>query len=108
MIIVTNTNKISKDQGHKLIKRFDKEGKVELMEGFLGLEVLFTTNLPDYDEVTISTRWESKAAFDAWMKSDAFKEAHSHPGGQPEYVISNKVSFYDVKVVRKPVVQAEA
>ncbi|WP_313234936.1 heme oxygenase [Sporosarcina ureae] len=104
MIIVTNTNKIIKDRGHELVTRFDKVGKVEQMEGFLGLEVLFTDNLPDFDEVTISTRWESKEAFEAWTKSDAFKEAHSHRDGQPGYVISNKVSFYDVRVVRDPVV----
>lgn len=104
MIIVTNTNKIKKDRGYELINRFDKEGKVEHMDGFLGLEVLLTGNLPDYDEVTISTRWNSKEAFDNWTKSHAFKEAHSHSGEQPDYMISNKISFYDVKVVREPIV----
>lgn len=104
MIIVTNTSKIMKDEGHKLITRFDKVGKIETMEGFLGLEVLFTENILEYDEVTISTRWESKEAFENWTKSDAFKEAHSHQGGRPEYIISNKISFYDVQIVRNPVV----
>lgn len=104
MYIVTNTNKIIKDRGHELITRFDKEGKVEQMEGFLGMEVLFTDNLSDHDEVTISTRWESREAFEAWMKSDAFKEAHSDRNERPGSVISNKVSFYDVKLVREPVV----
>lgn len=107
MIIVTNTSKITKDNGYKLINRFDKVGKVEEMEGFLGLEVLLTDNTSDYDEVTISTRWESNEAFKAWTKSDAFKEAHSRDrGGQPEYIISNKISFYNVKIVRNPVVPA--
>lgn len=106
MIIVTNTSKITKDNGFKLIDRFDKVGKVEEMEGFLGLEVLLTDNVPDYDEVTISTRWDSKEAFKAWTKSDAFKEAHSRDGGQPEYILSNKITFYDVKIVRNPVVPA--
>ena len=107
MIIVTNTSKITKDNGYKLIDRFDKVGKVEEMEGFLGLEVLLTDNTSDYDEVTISTRWESNEAFKTWTKSDAFKEAHSRDhGGQPEYIISNKISFYDVKIVRNPVVPA--
>ncbi len=30
------------------------------MPGFLGLEVLLTQNTVDYDEVTISTRWNAK------------------------------------------------
>ena len=63
MIIVTNTTKITKGNGHKLIERFNKVGKVETMSGFLGLEVLLTQNTVDYDEVTISTRLECKRRF---------------------------------------------
>lgn len=105
MIIVTNTSKLTKDNGYKLIDRFDRVGKVEAMEGFLGLEVLFTENKPDYDEVTISTRWDTKKAFEDWTKSDAFKEAHSHRGGQPDYILSNKISFYNVKITRNPLIE---
>lgn len=105
MIIVTNTSKITKDNGERLINRFDKIGKVEEFAGFLGLEVLLTNNLSDYDEVTVSTRWESKQAFDAWTKSDAFRESHSKDrGGRPEYIISNKIDFYDVKIIRNPII----
>jgi len=81
LIIVTNTSKITKDHGHKLIDRFDKVGKVDTMEGFLGLEVLLTESTFDHDEVTVSTRWDSKEAFDAWTMSDALKQAHSRDGG---------------------------
>lgn len=106
MIIVTNTAKITKGNGYKLIERFDKNGKVEAMEGFLGLEVLFTENLKEHDEVTISTRWESKDAFKHWTQSEAFRESHSHGGGRPEYILENKTTFYEVKVVRQPAVIA--
>lgn len=34
MIIVTNTAKITKGNGHKLIDRFNKVGQVETMPGF--------------------------------------------------------------------------
>ena len=50
------------------------------MPGFLGLEVLLTQNTVDYDEVTISTRWNAKEDFQGWTKSSAFKDAHSHQG----------------------------
>ncbi|MCM3112707.1 heme oxygenase [Lederbergia lenta] len=101
MIIVTNTSKITKGNGEKLIERFNKVGKVEFMDGFLGLEVMFTKNLRDYDEVSVVTRWETEAAFKNWTKSDAFRESHSKRE-VPEYIIENKISFYDVKVVRDP------
>ncbi|GFZ75934.1 hypothetical protein GCM10008018_21590 [Paenibacillus marchantiophytorum] len=105
MIIVTNTSHITKGEAHKLIERFDKIGKVEYMEGFLGLEVHLTENIKEYDEVSVVTRWRSKEDFNAWTKSEAFRESHAH-GGTPSYIISNKISFYDVKIVRQPL-QAE-
>jgi heme oxygenase (staphylobilin-producing) len=102
MIIVNNTSKIKKGNAHKLIERFDKVGKVETMKGFLGLEVLLSENMPDYDEVVVSTRWETKEDFESWKKSDAFKESHAHKK-IPDYIISNKISFHEVKIVRQPI-----
>lgn len=101
MVIVTNVSQITKGSGDKLIERFNKVGKVEGMEGFLGLEVMLTENTKEYDEVTVSTRWESKEAFQAWTKSEAFRESHSHRE-KPEYIIANKINFYEVKVFRQP------
>lgn len=103
MIIVTNTSHITKGNAHKLIERFDKVGKVEYMDGFLGLEVMITENTPEYDEVTVSTRWNKKEDFQTWTKSEAFRESHAHRQ-MPDYIISNKISFYEVKIVREPVI----
>lgn len=104
MYIVTNTTQIKKDEGYKLIDRFNKTGKVEMMEGFLGLEVLSTKKLEECDEVSIVTRWDSEASFLHWTKSDAFKEAHQHKGGKPEYILSNKISYYEVEITRNPII----
>jgi len=101
MVIVTNVSQIKKGSGHKLIERFDKVGKVETMPGFLGLEVMLTENTDEYDEVTVSTRWENKEAFQAWTRSEAFREAHSHRE-KPDYILANKINFYEVKIVRRP------
>ncbi|MFF2484001.1 heme oxygenase [Paenibacillus sp. NPDC058071] len=107
MVIVTNVSQITKGDGMKLIERFDKVGQVEGMKGFLGLEVMLTENVKEYDEVTVSTRWETKEDFQAWTRSDAFRESHSHRE-KPEYIISNKIAFYDVKIVRHPLPQEES
>ena len=37
----------------------------------------------------------------------AFKDAHSHQGGMPEYILDNKIAYYDVKVVRMPMYAAQ-
>ncbi|NQX59826.1 heme oxygenase [Paenibacillus qinlingensis] len=102
MIIVTNTSQITKGEAHKLIERFDKVGKVEYMAGFLGLEVHLTENLKEYDEVSVVTRWRSKEDFTGWTTSDAFRESHSHRE-KPDYILSNKISFHEVKIVRQPI-----
>jgi heme oxygenase (staphylobilin-producing) len=101
MVIVTNVSQITKGNGEKLIERFNKVGKVEGMEGFLGLEVLLTENTKEYDEVSVVTRWANKESFQGWTRSEAFRESHSHRE-KPDYIISNKIVFYDVKVVRQP------
>ncbi len=103
MVIVTNVSQITKGNGEKLIERFNKVGKVEAMEGFLGLEVLLTENTKEYDEVSVVTRWECKESFKAWTRSDAFRESHSQRE-KPDYIVSNQILFYDVKVIRKPLV----
>jgi len=107
MIIVTNTSQITKGEAHKLIERFDKVGKVEYMDGFLGLEVHLTENTKEYDEVSVVTRWNSRDDFAAWTKSEAFRESHAHRS-TPEYIISNKISFYEVKIVRHPIATGDA
>ncbi|MBB6634938.1 heme oxygenase [Cohnella thailandensis] len=107
MVIVTNVSQITKGSGMLLIERFNKAGKVEGMKGFLGLEVMLTENTKEYDEVTVSTRWETKEDFQAWTKSEAFRESHAHRQ-TPEYILSNKIVFYDVKVVRQPLEQVES
>lgn len=103
MYIVTNTTTIKKDEGYKLINRFNKIGKVETMDGFLGLEVLSTQKLKEFDEVSIVTRWDSEGSFKNWTKSAAFKEAHRHKDGKPEYIISNEISYYKVALTRNPI-----
>lgn len=106
MYIVTNKTQIKKGEGHRLVKRFDKIGKVEEMPGFEGLEVLVTEKLEDFDEVSIVTRWDSEASFKNWMKSKAFKDAHAHKGGRPDYIITNEIVYQNVLIVRNPVTLA--
>ncbi len=101
MIIVTNTSQITKGSAHLLVERFDKIGKVDYMDGFLGLEVLLNDSNKEYDEVTISTRWETKDHFHGWTRSDAFRESHAHRN-IPDYILDNKITFYEVKIVRQP------
>jgi len=64
----------------------DRKRLVDGMPGFVAFDLL----RPDGDGVFISlTRWASKADFEAWTRSDAFKQGHGrrHEGmftGHPQ------------------------
>ncbi|MDQ0207742.1 heme oxygenase [Alkalicoccobacillus murimartini] len=107
MIIVANKTIIKKGEGHKLVDRFNKVGKIENARGFLGLEVLVNSKPKENDEVTISTRWEEKEHFHAWTASDSFREAHSGKNARPDYILGNEIEFYNVEIVRMPIAQAQ-
>ncbi|MBS4162485.1 heme oxygenase, partial [Klebsiella pneumoniae] len=55
----------------------------------------------DYDEVIITTRWNRKEDFTNWTKSQAFRDAHSHGKEKPDFIIKNKIAYYDVLVTRQ-------
>src|SRR5690625_5821379 len=104
MYIVTNITKINKGEGYKLVNRFDKVGKIESMDGFLGLEVLMTEKIDDHDEVSIVTRWDSEAAFYNLTKTDAFKESLRHKDGKFENIFSNKISYNYLNINRLSII----
>ncbi|MGE6630505.1 heme oxygenase [Bacillus sp. NPDC077027] len=107
MIIVNNQVRVEKGSADKLVQRFNKQGQVEFMEGFLGMEVWVTQQTTDYDEVTIHTRWNRKEDFVNWTKSQAFGEAHSHGKAKPDGLLKNKITYYEVQVTR-PALQKKA
>lgn len=57
-----------------------RAGKVDLQPGFQGLEVW---REEEGKEVLVSTRWESKEQFLAWVNGPAFQEAHRRAQGGP-------------------------
>ena len=88
MIVVMNRFKVSPGREADFEEAFKGRAKlIDTMEGFVGLDMLRPAG---EGGVFISmARWRSKADFEAWTTSDAFKQAHSrrHPGmfeGHPQ------------------------
>ncbi|UVI29845.1 antibiotic biosynthesis monooxygenase [Paenibacillus spongiae] len=81
MIIVMNTIKVKKGHGEEVAMRFQRSKGVDQQPGFVRMEVLFTEGLEEYDELKVSTTWENKAAFEGWVNSDNFKQAHASRSG---------------------------
>lgn len=76
MIVVANRIPIAKGYEKEFEKRFEQRLRsVDQMPGFIRIEILRPLLGDNY---IIMTFWESRAAFEAWMKSEAFKRAHAH------------------------------
>ena len=84
MIIVTNRIKLKPGFAERMAPGFTKPGPLQTSDGFVKVEVAITQNLTDYDELNVNMYWETMEAFEAWRKSDAFKQAHKGPQGGGE------------------------
>jgi heme oxygenase (staphylobilin-producing) len=82
MIVATNTIRIKSGYADQVAERFKNPQGVKHAPGFVKMELLKTA-LDDHDELKVCTTWESREAFEGWVNSDAFKQAHAHarPGG---------------------------
>ena len=77
MFVVTNRITVKKGFAEKMAPRFTKGGKIEALQGFHKIEVWKVTRDHENEDMYVNTWWETEKDFEAWTKSDAFKEASS-------------------------------
>ena len=78
MYIVSNRVPVAEDWRARFEQRFlERAGQVEQQPGFVRMDVM----RPDTEGApyVVETRWQDRAAFEAWLKSDDFKAAHQNP-----------------------------
>jgi heme-degrading monooxygenase HmoA len=64
-----------------------RETHLETVPGFLGFHLLRGPQLDDHTLYASHSRWASRAAFEGWTKSEAFRQAHQSAGGnKPLYM----------------------
>jgi heme oxygenase (staphylobilin-producing) len=113
MIVAINTIKIKSGHVDEIAERFKNPKGVQHAAGFVRMELLKEAG-EEHDELKVCTTWESREAFDGWVNSDAFKQAHSrpkveaageaeakpspgqHPGGGSGIMLGAKLSVHDV------------
>jgi heme-degrading monooxygenase HmoA len=65
--------------------------------GFVAFHLLRGPRDEDHTLYSSHTVWASKAAFDAWTKSEAFRQAHRDAGGnRPLYAGHPQFEGFDV------------
>ena len=75
MIVVANRISVAEGYEEEFEKRFrNREGFVGKSSGFNRYELLRPSKADAY---VVKTYWEDMASFEAWTRSEAFKEAHA-------------------------------
>ena len=64
-----------------LERAFAHAGNLQGVPGFTSFQFLRSTREGDPREYLAITHWETRAAFDAWTKSESFRQAHQGAGG---------------------------
>jgi heme oxygenase (mycobilin-producing) len=83
MFVVCNRISINPDHVEAFEARFlSRAGLVDTMPGFVAFQLLRPVKASDSYMVMVT--WETKAHYQAWMKSQEFKDGHSRTGSLPE------------------------
>jgi heme-degrading monooxygenase HmoA len=109
MITVANRIFVNPDYAEAFEERFrNRARKVDTMPGFLFNQVLRPSMAGQ--PYVVLTFWETYEAFEAWTKSDAFREGHAKSGTLPKEAFSggNVLEIHQViQDSRTPDLEAE-
>ena len=75
-----------------------RDTHLEKMPGFVEFHLLKGPQTDDYTLYASHSVWRSRAAFEAWTKSDAFRAAHNRAGeNKPLYLDHPQFEGFEVK-----------
>ncbi len=97
MFVVCNRIAIHPNHVEAFEERFrTRAGLVDTMPGFVAFQLL--RPLKSSDSYMVMVTWESKADYQAWMKSQAFKDGHARTGTLPEgtFMGAQTIEQYEV------------
>jgi heme-degrading monooxygenase HmoA len=99
MIAVINSLPVKEGAADQVVERFaNSRGHVQGFPGFVSMAVMRSE---EGDEVLVLTRWQNRASFDAWVRSDEFAKAHGRGAGSELLRGHPKVTVYEVAFERE-------
>ena len=82
MITVANRIYVNPNYAEQFEENFrNRVGLVDKMQGFISNQVLRPVKAGE--PYIVLTVWQSRADFDVWVQSDAFKQGHARSGSLP-------------------------
>jgi heme-degrading monooxygenase HmoA len=95
MYCVINRVPVAPDYREAFEERFrHRAGQVEQQPGFVRMAVL----RPEGEDTPylVETLWRDRAAFQAWVQSEDFKQAHANPLPKEAYPGEGRMESFDV------------
>lgn len=81
----------------------NRDSYLEDVPGFKEFHLLRGPSEEDHTLYATHTLWESRDAFEAWTRSEAFRKAHAGAGNnKPLYVGHPKLELFDTAQTVKP------
>ena len=75
-----------------------RDTHLEKVPGFVEFHLLKGPQTDDYTLYSSHTLWQSRAAFEAWTKSEAFRSAHQRAGeNKPLYLDHPQFEGFEVR-----------
>lgn len=94
MYVVMNVLQVPEQGKSKMMELF--ANSAENMKQVPGcLEFQFLNSL-DEEKQIVYTKWESREAFEAWTKSEAFRKAHEERRTSGSTATGSKIEMYEV------------
>ena len=76
-----------------------RDSLLKTVPGFVSFNLLQGESHDDFTLFASHATWESKADFEAWTKSDAFRKAHANAGSRREiYMGPPQLELFDVVI----------
>ncbi|MDQ0192283.1 antibiotic biosynthesis monooxygenase [Paenibacillus wynnii] len=101
MLVVTNTIKVKEGHAEAIAQRFGVANGVQIMPGFVRMEVWHGSAKEGVEELKICTFWESEEAFKGWTSSDSFRQSHRGAGGN-DAILGASLDKYELLISRTP------
>ncbi len=97
MVAICNSLPVKEGAADRIIERFStSQGHVRNFPGFVSMEVL----KPE-EEVLVITRWQNRASFEAWVRSEESARVHGQSGGEGLLRGHPKMTSYEVVIERE-------
>ncbi|MEA1050285.1 antibiotic biosynthesis monooxygenase family protein [Lamprobacter modestohalophilus] len=95
MFCVMNRVPVAPEWRDAFEERFRRRaGQVELQPGFVRMAVLRPTS--EETPYVVETLWQDRAAFEAWIGSEDFRQAHANPLPKEAYNGEGKMESFEL------------